>query len=177
MHMSSPSGDRFALLLNLGEVTMQSAIDAIGTRERLEAGSRLRLRARLGTMTAAVGVAAGVGVFLGSGVVSLNSAADQFPWWNDSIFTWTLSIVGLVAGTVALASASGLLMVVFISLGARIADPTGERFERFWGVARRERLFASDELRRRIAAENEITILEVKRNMLEEWPKDRPKAS
>jgi hypothetical protein len=161
----------------MSEVTMHDAIDAMGTLERLESRSSPGIRARLGTMTAWVGVAAGAGAFLGSGVVALNWAGDRLPWWNDSIFTWTLSIVGVVAATVALASASGLLMVVFISLGARIADPTGDRFERFWGVARRERLFASDELRRRIAAENEITILEVKRNMLEEWPRDRPKAS
>jgi hypothetical protein len=128
--------------------------------------ARSGVRAEAGQVIAAFGVAIGVGAFVGSALVALRWAGDQFPWWNDSVFNWTLSILGIVGGCVALGAASCLVAFVFISLGARMADPTGERFERFWGLNRRERLFASEELRRFIANEAEVTTDAVRNAML-----------
>jgi hypothetical protein len=124
------------------------------------------VRVETGQLIAALGVAISVAAVVGSALVGLRWAGDQFPWWNDSVFNWTLSIVGIVAGCVALASAWCLVALVFISAGARMADPTGERFECFWGVERRERLFASEELRRLIANEGEVTAGAVRSAML-----------
>jgi hypothetical protein len=119
--------------------------------------ARSGVRAEAGQVIAAFGVAIGVVAFVGSALVASHWAGHHLPWWNDSVFNWTLSIVGIVGGCVALASASCLAAFVVISVGARMADPTGERFERFWGLNRRERLFASKELRRFIANEGEVT--------------------
>jgi hypothetical protein len=128
--------------------------------------ARPGVRAEAGQLIAALGVAISVVAVIGSALVALRWAGDQFPWWNDSVFNWTLSIVGIVGGCVGLASAWCLVALVFISAGARMADPTGERFERFWGVERRERLFASEELRRSLANEAEVTAAAVRSAML-----------
>jgi hypothetical protein len=136
------------------------------------------VRAEAGQVIAALGVAIGVVAFVGSALVAVRWAGDQFPRWNDSVFNWTLSIVGIVGGCVALASASCLVAFVFISVGARIADPTGERFERFWGLNRRERLFASEEMKRSLACEERLTAQDVRRAMLDRMASDeRSKAS
>jgi hypothetical protein len=138
--------------------------------------SDLKWRTTVGNVIGGLGVAIGVGAFAGSGLVALGWAGEHLPGWNDSVFSWTLSIVGIIAGSTALASVSCLLAFAIISLGARVADPRGER-ERFWGVSRRERLFASEELTRAIANEAEVIAPTVRNAIVDAQPIHRPETS